>query len=110
MTIKKDTDKTVEQIKMEEKALERQAASDEKTVAEQLKAMKKVTIMIPDDPNNPNDKVVPIGFNGIVYGVKRGEAVEVPEAIAEIYQRSYQNTRDVINRIEKSTSTEIKGM
>ncbi|KAF6564529.1 hypothetical protein G9G63_10330 [Paenibacillus sp. EKM202P] len=106
----KDTEKTPEQMQMEEKALERQAAEAEKSVLEQLKAMPKVKIMIPDDPANPNDKVVPVGFNGVIYTVPRGKSVEVPEAIAEIYQYSYEMTREVNQRIENSTKTEIKGM
>ncbi|MMZ58146.1 hypothetical protein D1872_201140 [compost metagenome] len=106
----KDTEKTPEQIQLEEKDMERQAAAAEKSVLEQLKAMPKVKIMIPDDPANPNDKVVPIGFNGVVYTVPRGKSVDVPQAIAEIYMYSYEKTREVNQRIENSTKTEIKGM
>ncbi|MGV6934113.1 hypothetical protein ACWA2B_01055 [Paenibacillus sp. CMM36] len=106
----KDNEKTPEQMQMEEKALERQAAADEKSAAEQLKAMPKVKIMIPDDPANPNDKVVPIVFNGVVNTVPRGKPVDVPQAIAEIYMYSYEKTREVNQRIENSTKTEIKGM
>lgn len=108
MTAKND--KSPEQIEMEEKALERQAAAAEKSVMQQLKEMKKVQITVPEDPNNPDDKVLPIIFNGVVYTVPRGEPVEVPSAIAEIYAYSYKQTREVNERIEKSTKTEIKGM
>lgn len=106
----KETEKTPEQMQMEEKAYERQAAEAEKSVLEQLKAMKKVSILIPDDPANPDDKVVPIGFNGVIYTVPRGVSTDVPEAIAEIWKYSYEKTREVNQRIENSTKKEIKGM
>lgn len=105
-----EVEKTPEQMQMEEKAYERQAAQAEKSVLEQLKAMPKVSILIPDDPANPDDKVVPIGFNGVIYTVPRGKPVDVPSAIAEIYNYSYVTTREVDQRIENSTKKEIKGM
>lgn len=106
----KDNEKSPEQMQMEEKAYERQAAEAEKSVMEQLKAMPKVSILIPDDPANPDDKVLPIGFNGVIYTVPRGIQVDVPQAIAEIYNYSYTKTREVNQRIENSTKKEIKGM
>ncbi|MNS90912.1 hypothetical protein D3C72_1249840 [compost metagenome] len=107
-TRKEEQDKTPEQIEMEEKGLERKAAAAEKTVAQQLKSMKKVSILIPDDPQNPSDKVVPIGFNGVIYTVPRGESVEVPEAIAEIYRDSYSRTRATNARIEGSMKKDLE--
>ncbi|MFD1776654.1 hypothetical protein [Paenibacillus rhizophilus] len=95
---------------MARESLEKLAAEAERTAAEQLKAMPKVSIIIPDDPQNPGDKVVPIGFNGVVYTVPRGVQVEVPQAIAEIYQDSYTRTRAVTQRIENSTQQEVKVM
>jgi len=106
----KEDEKTPEQLVMEEKGLERKAKTAEKDAEQQLKAMKKVTILIPDDPQNPSDKVVPIGFNGVIYTVPRGVPVEVPEAIAEIYNYSYTSTRATNARIENSTKQEIKVM
>lgn len=108
MATKDEELKTPEQMQMEEKALERQAAKAEKNAEQQLKSMKKVKILVPDDPQNPNDKVLPIGFNGIIYTVPRGVPVDVPEAIAEIYQYSYVKTRETNARIENSTSQEVK--
>jgi hypothetical protein len=84
------------------------AANAEKSAAQQLKEMKKVNIIIPDDPQNPGDKVVPIGYNGVVYTVPRGIETEVPEAIANIWRDSYERTRAVNQRIEESTSKEVK--
>jgi len=106
----KEEEKTPEQLVMEEKGLERKAKTVEKNAEQQLKSMKKVTILIPDDPQNPSDKVVPIGFQGIVYTVPRGVPVEVPEAIAEIYNYSYTSTRATNARIDNSISQEIKVM
>lgn len=93
-----------------EQSLEKLAAEAERTAAQQLHDMPKVSIIIPDDPQNPADKVVPIGFNGVVYTVPRGIMVEVPQAIYEIYQDSYNRTRAVNQRIENSTQQEIKVM
>ncbi|WP_054958698.1 hypothetical protein [Paenibacillus dakarensis] len=89
---------------------QKEAAYAEKSAAQQLKAMPKVSIIIPDDPQNPGDRVVPIGFNGVVYTVPRGVETEVPEAIAKIWKDSYARTRAVNQRIDDSTKTEVKVM
>jgi len=93
-----------------EQSMEQEAALAEKSAAQQLKEMPQVSITIPDDPQNPSDKVVPIGFNGVVYTVPRGIPTEVPQAIAEIWTDSYVRTRAANNRIENSTKQEIKVM
>ncbi len=100
-------DATQETLKKTEQEFEKNASKEEKGMLKKLQAMKKVTIIIPDDPQNPKDKVVPIGINGIVYTVPRGVSVEVPEAIAEIWNDSYKRTREVNQRIEESTSTKV---
>lgn len=94
----------------ERKDLENQAKEEIRSAEQQLKDMPKVTIIIPDDPQNPNDKVVPVGWNGVIYTIPRGITVEVPYVIAEIWQDSYARTRAVNQRIEKSTKQEIKVM
>ena len=88
----------------------KEAALAEKSAAQQLKEMKKVSIIIPDDPQNPGDRVVPIGFNGVIYTVPRGVETEVPEAIANIWRDSYVRTRAVNQRIDDSTKKEVKVM
>lgn len=103
--------KTVqEELMLDEKTLERRAADDEKSAAQLLKEMEKVEITIPDDPLNPGDKLVPIGFQGVVYTVPRGIPTKVPIAIAEIWYDSYNRTRAVEQRIEDSTKKEVKVM
>ncbi|MFD1136737.1 hypothetical protein [Paenibacillus urinalis] len=97
-------------LSQEEKGLERKAAKAEKTILQQLKASKKVEITIPDDPQNPGDKVVAIGLGGVVYTVPRGIPTEVPEPIALIWRDSYNRTREANQRIEQSTSKEVKIM
>lgn len=94
----------------EEQSMERKAKADEKTMLQQLKAMKKVEITIPDDPQNPGDKVVFIGMNGVGYTVPRGIPTEVPVAIAEIWRDSYNRTRDANQRIDESIKKEVKIM
>lgn len=98
------------ELQLDEASLERKAANAEKSAAQVLKEMKKVEITIPDDPLNPGDKVVPIGFNGVVYTVPRGIPTEVPIAIAEIWRDSYNRTRAVNQRIEDSVKKEVKVM
>jgi hypothetical protein len=93
-----------------EQQLEREAAESEKSMAQRLKEMPKVQILIPDDPQNPSDKVVPISCGGVTYAVPRGIPTEVPQAIAEIWNDSYVRTREAYGRIENSTRKEIKVM
>lgn len=61
-----------------------------RTTGEVLAQQKKVRIKIPEDRKNPANRVVPVGINGYLYYINRGETVEVPEAVAEILsQASY---------------------
>ena len=65
--------------------------ADEKEAIETAKEIKKgrnVTIKIPVDPQNPEDKVVPVSINGYAYYINRGETVEVPEAVAKILEEA----------------------
>lgn len=79
-------------------------AQEEKTLMEQLQAMPKKTIHIPEDEQNPGD-VVPIGWNGIIYAVPRGREFEVPEVIADIWRNAYEQTQKARRRI---TISELK--
>lgn len=96
-----------EKLEKDEKNLEAQIAKQEKSLRQQLDDMKKVTLEIPEDPNNPND-VVPIGWNGIIYAVPRGKEFEVPVVIRDIWKESYQKTKEVNKRIDDSVNKEIK--
>lgn len=99
--------KLEEKIAKQEKNLEAQIVAQEKTLKQQLKEMPKVTIHIPEDPNNPDD-VVPIGWNGIIYAVPRGQDFEVPVVIRDIWLESYKKTQEVQKRIRESVKKEIK--
>lgn len=90
-----------------EKSLERQIAKAERSYKTQLEGMKKVSLTIPEDPNNPDD-VVPITWNGITYAVPRGIEFEVPEVIRDIWKESYEKTQAVNKRIRESVKKEIK--
>lgn len=48
----------------------------------------RVKLIIPAVPGQPNTDVQ-IGINGVNYLIPRGEEVEVPDYVAEEYQRSY---------------------
>lgn len=97
----------VQKIKKHEENLEKQIREQEKTIKQQLDAMKKVTIEIPEDPNNPDD-VVPVGWQGIIYAIPRGIQFEVPVVIYEVWKESYQKTKEVNKRIRESTKKEIQ--
>lgn len=99
-----------EEMVLDEQTLERMAANDQKSVAQQLKEMEKVEITIPDDPQNPEDKIVPVVFQGELYTVPRGIPTKVPIAIAEIWRDSYNRTRAVNQRIDESVNKEVKVM
>lgn len=86
--------------------LEARIAKEEKTLRQQLEDMPKVSLTIPEDPNNPDD-VVPIGWNGIIYAIPRGIEFQVPVVIREIWQESYTKTMAVNKRIRESVKKEL---
>ena len=45
-----------------------------------------VKIKIPMDKENPGEKFVPVTINGWTWTIKRGETVEVPEAVAKLLE------------------------
>ncbi|MEH7082964.1 hypothetical protein V7139_09550 [Neobacillus drentensis] len=95
-----------EKLKNNEANLEAKIAKEEKNLKKQLDAMPKVSIEIPEDPNNPDD-VVPVGWNGIIYAIPRGQQFEVPKVIYEIWRESHKKTQEVNKRIRESVNKEI---
>ena len=79
--------------------------ADERTMKERILAEPKKTIFIPEDPNNPEDRQA-ISLNGVIFSVKRGVMVEVPQCIAEIWEHSYTTTKKVMKRIKVSNITD----
>jgi hypothetical protein len=102
----KEREALEEKIKQSEANLEAQIARQEKSLKQRLDEMKKVTIEIPEDPNNPDD-VVPVGWNGIIYTIPRGQQFEVPEVIYNIWKESHKKTQEVNKRIRESIQKEI---
>lgn len=90
-----------------EKQLEKEIAAQEKTLKQQLNEFPKVTIEIPEDPNNP-DEVVPVGWNGIIYAIPVGKEFEVPKPIYDIWKESHQKTKEAQKRIDNSTKKELQ--
>jgi hypothetical protein len=90
----------------DESNLEKKIRQEEKTLKQQLDNMRKISIEIPEDPNNPDD-VVPVGWNGIVYSIPRGRMFEVPEAIYNIWKESHERTKAANKRIRESVTKEI---
>lgn len=93
-----------------EKQIERNIAKQEASFKEQLAKEKKVPIHIPEDPLNPND-VVPVGLNGVIYAIPRGQTFEVPESIYNVWKYSYDKTVEANRRIkiERKKELEIYG-
>jgi hypothetical protein len=92
-----------------EKQLESKLAKEEKSLKAQLDAFKKVSIEIPEDPNNPDD-IVPVGWNGIIYAIPTGKQFEVPEPIYHIWKESHEKTKAANKRIRESINKEIQIM
>lgn len=105
----KTTEQTTEQTTntpAHEKNLEAQIRQEEKTLKQVLAERPKVMIEIPEDPNNPDD-VVPVGWNGIIYAIPRGQQFEVPDVIYNIWKDSHQKTQAINKRIRESVTREI---
>lgn len=99
--------KLEDKLKDSEKNLEAQLRAEEKSLKEQLDNFPKISIEIPEDPNNPDD-VVPVGWNGIIYSIPRGIPFEVPKPIYDIWKDSHKRTQEVNKRIRESTKKEIE--
>jgi hypothetical protein len=90
-----------------EKQIERDLAKEEVSVKAMLAKEKKVPIFIPEDPLNPDD-VVPVGINGVVYAIPRGQQFEVPESIYKVWKYSYDKTVEANKRIKVEKNKEIQ--
>lgn len=66
---------------------------------------KKVKIRIPSDPINKN-KTVFVSVNGVPFYLATGKQIEVPEAVAEAWQNSYEATIEAYEKIK--ADNEIK--
>lgn len=95
------------QMEFDEQNEERNAREAEKSTLQQLKEMEQVTIHVPEDPVNEDEKVVIVGINGVFWPIERGKEVKVPKAVAEVYRDSYERTRKVEKRMN-STDKEMK--
>ena len=90
-----------------EKQLEKEAALAEKSMKARLDAEKKVPIHIPEDPLNPDD-VVPVGVNGVIYAIPRGQTFEVPESIYNAWKYSYDETVKANKKITFEKNKQIQ--
>lgn len=89
-------------VNTSEKAL----AKAEKSMRQILDEQPKVKMIIPEDPNNPDD-VVPVGINGVIYAIPRGVEVEVPKSVYDVWKYSYDQTAAVNRRIRESVQKEV---
>lgn len=90
-----------------EKAGSNELTKGQKSTLKRLQDMPKRRILIPFDPLNPSDVVVPIAVNGVTYAIPRGKAFDVPEVIADIWEESYQKTQAAQQRIKVQVPDEI---
>jgi hypothetical protein len=86
---KPDIELDVELIEEEEQEVRTDHAQ---YVKEQCDAMDKVPLMIPLNPLEPADDIVPISISGYTWQVKRGVQTMVPRAIADTWYESYNAT------------------
>lgn len=95
------------QMEFDEAAAERHAREAEKSTLQQLKEMEQVSIQVPEDLVNEDEKVVIVGINGVFWPIERGKETKVPKVVAEVYRDSYERTRKVEKRMN-TTNTEMK--
>ena len=76
----------------ETQAVQEVVEMDENNIRQILDEQKKKTILIPENPLNPNE-VVPVSLNGVTYAIPTGIECEVPESIYKIWKYSYDETR-----------------
>lgn len=79
-----------DETKKQEAQAELELAESEKRMKDRLLAQPKEKIFIPDDGNGAAQ---PIVINGVIFSVKKGESVEVPESVAEAWNYAYNATR-----------------
>lgn len=96
-----------EESAKEEARLEKELAKQEKTMKARLASEPKKTILIPENPMNPNE-IVPVGVNGVIYAIPVGQEFEVPESIYNTWKYSYDKTREANKRMEQVLKKEIK--
>ena len=72
----------------EKEITEKDIITEANETAEKLSKNGKVRIKIPVDQLNPKDLMVPVVINGYQYLIKRGETVEVPEAVVKILEEA----------------------
>ncbi len=91
-----------------EEGLIQQAAREELGIKQILQSEGYRPIFIPKDPQNKDDTHYPIGVNGIIFNVRRGEMVQVPLAVAEVWEDSFRRTEEANDRIDRSTSEKVE--
>lgn len=96
-----------EKAAKEESRLEKEIENQTKTMKARLEAEPKKTILIPENPMNPNE-VVPVGVNGVIYAIPVGQEFEVPESIYNTWKYSYDKTREANKRMDQILKKELK--
>lgn len=86
---------------------EKKLSSEQQSMLEKLQALPKKKILIPEDPLNPNDEVVPVCVNGVLYTIPRGKECEVPDVVYDVWKESYEKT---VAANKKIKITELKDM
>jgi hypothetical protein len=90
-----------------EAVMEKELEKQEITTKEILAKEKKVPIFIPEDPLNPDD-VVPVGINGVIYAIPRGQQFMVPESIYKVWKNSYDETVKANKRIRITEKKDLE--
>jgi hypothetical protein len=66
---------------------------------EYIKTCETVHIILPTDPLNPYDNYQYIMLNGMTFTFKKGEEIDMPRPLYEIWKNSYDQTRKAEARV-----------
>jgi multidrug efflux pump subunit AcrA (membrane-fusion protein) len=96
-------------IAADEAKMEKSLDKEEQSIKAYLKSCKKVNILIPENPMNPNE-VVPVVYQGVIYSIPVGQDFEVPQPIYDTWKYSYDMTRAANQKMDKVLKKEISIM
>lgn len=94
-------------VETERAAKSNELTNDQKSTLKRLQERPKRSILIPEDPLNPNDLVVPVSVNGVTYAIPRGKRFEVPDVIADVWEDSYSKTQAANRKIKFQENRDI---
>ena len=83
-----ETQETIEAQKETKQASKDLLIKDALSTGEKLKKQTKKTITVPRSEMNQGDDYVVVAINGYKYKIKRGQEVEIPEAVYKLLKNA----------------------